>query len=304
MTKPSTFRIWWTAARPHTLTASISPIIVATSRLRHPNYRAVVLWTLFCTTVQLGTNLHNDYADFVQGTDNDKRVGQKRATAQGWWTPRQTCVATCSVLSVTALAGVLLAFETGQETNLFYWFLIGTSLFNAFAYTGGPFPLGWMLGNKSIAYSGLGEFFVLIYFGLVAVCMLPYCLGEAQLPWMEAWQIGLLATNILVVNNIRDRHTDVEANKRTTAVRFGRSFALVEYQMCLGGAYALSLCKWTTITGLRVSASMCLLPLLSIPLALAEIRAVSTKEGSNLNPHVGKAALLQLVFSMLLSLQP
>ena len=229
---PSTVQIWLAAARPHTLTASLCPCLVAAAATRSP-WHCQLLWTTFCLTVQLGTNLHNDYSDYVQGADTANRIGQPRATARGWLTPFQTCAAACASLTITTLSGVLLAWQTQQLDNMIVWFWMGTSIFNAFAYTAGPFPLGYIgLGNCSIAYAGLGDIFVLVYFGYVAVLMLPYLL-ENETDWTAQWiygtQVGLLATNIIVVNNLRDRHTDVQAHKRTTAVRFGRGFSLVEY---------------------------------------------------------------------------
>ena len=131
-------------------------------------------------TVQLGTNFHNDYADFVKGADDTQtRVGQKRATAQGWLTPAQTCRASCICLSMAATAGVLLLQLTAQWHNGLAWFVVVSSIWNAFADTVhvGPFPLGYIgMENWSIAYAGLGEVFVLLYFKWVAVLFLSYLL--------------------------------------------------------------------------------------------------------------------------------
>ena len=213
--KPSTLKIWLTAARPHTLTASLSPCLVAYGSC-HPPAHLFAAWVVFCLTVQLGTNLHNDYADFVKGADTKERVGQARATAQGWLTPTQTCVAATAALTVTLTCGVYLVNATDQWRNPFLWFLILSSIFNAFAYTGGPYPLGYIgLADWSIAYAGLGDLFVFLYFGLVATLMLPYLMQIRQkdgsvtaeadptsLKWsyqlVYATQVGLLATNIIV----------------------------------------------------------------------------------------------------------
>ena len=294
--KPSAFHIWWTAARPHTLTASLCPCIVSYAACRPP-WRLQLIWTVFCMTVQLGTNLHNDYADAVLGADTDERVGHARATARGWLTPQQTLQASVSVLAVTLVTGVVLAFATEQTENPVVWGLILTSVFNAFAYTGGPVPLGYIgLSHWSIAYSGLGDVFCMAYFGLVATLMMSYLLQQQTLPWRYAIQVGCLATNILVVNNVRDRFTDVKANKRTTAVRFGKCFSLYEYVLLLAITYGLVL-----LDAMQQQSLWRLLPCLSIPLAKKEVQAVWTKEGSSLNPHVGGAAKLQLVFCVLLA---
>jgi 1,4-dihydroxy-2-naphthoate octaprenyltransferase len=256
-------------------------------------------------TVQLGTNLHNDYADYCRGADTDKRVGHARATAKGWLTPTQTCVAATAVLATTLLSGIYLLHVTDQLGNGFLWFLILSSIFNAFAYTGGPFPLGYVgLGEFSIAYSGLGDLFVFLYFGLVATLMLPYLLSlqpnNNKVDWQSQGiygaQVGLLATNIIVVNNLRDRITDVAAHKMTTAVRFGRGFSILEYKFFVFLTYSLVL-----LDTFRSNSVLRLLPLLSLPVAVGEARAVETTDGAALNKHVGGAAKVQVLFCILLS---
>lgn len=302
--RPSQLTIWLAATRPHTLTAGLSPCLVAYALCRPP-WDWQLAWTLFCISVQIGTNLHNDYSDFVQGADTDKRVGHARATAKGWLTPTQTCVAATASLLVTFSCGLYLAVTTEQLTNPFLWFLILSSIFNAFAYTAGPYPLGYIgLDKWSIAYAGLGEVFVLLYFGYVATLMLPYlqyCQG-VEIAWGEcfiyATGAGLLAVNIIIVNNLRDRLTDTLADKRTTAVRFGRTFSLSQYVFCLTMALVevlvafimYSLSPWR------------LLPLLVTPLAVRETRSVLAKEGESLNKHVGGTALVELVYCILVAL--
>jgi 1,4-dihydroxy-2-naphthoate octaprenyltransferase len=301
--RPSPWRVWVTAARPHTITASVSPCLVAYASCR-PSWDLFLAWLVFCITVQIGTNLHNDYSDFVQGADDvDTRVGHARATAQGWWTPAQTCRASVGVLSVTFASGVYLAVATGQTKNAFFWFLVLSSIFNAFAYTGGPFPLGYIgLGSWSLAYSGLGDLFVLLYFGYVAILMLPYLLYRQgqEVAWPAQWrygtQVGLLAVTILIVNNLRDRHTDQRVHKRTTAVRFGRRFSLVQYYFCILVSYLLVL-----VDAFQANALGRLLPLLSLPLAARQLVAVGLTEGAALNPYVGGSAQTQLFFAILLA---
>lgn len=299
--RPSTIKIWTTAARPHTLTASLCPCIVSYAHC-NPPYLWFLYWLLFCFTIQIGTNLHNDYSDYVQGTDTDKRVGQKRATAQGWLSPEQTCTAATLTLSVTFLSGVMLMQATETLDSAFVWFLVVSSVFNAFAYTAGPYPLGYIgLAKCSIAYSGLGDVFVFLYFGLVATWMLPYLMERQEIldkSWSKIYgtQVGLLAMNILVVNNLRDRLTDVETGKRTTSVRFGRKFSLVQYILCWSIPYVMVVLDW-----MNSNSTHRLLPMLTIPLAVSETRAIMTKEGAQLNPHVGGAAKVQLAFCVLLS---
>lgn len=305
--RPPTWKVWWTATRPHTVTASLCPCLVAAAACPQTPLDVQAAWTIFCVTVQIGTNLHNDYSDYVQGADTDKRVGQARATAKGWLTPKQTCQAATATLGVTFLAGVYLAITTKQTTNPVVWFLVLSSIFNAFAYTAGPYPLGYIgLAHWSIAYSGLGDIFVLLYFGLVAVLMIPYLLAcqggdTTTIDWMQqicyGTCVGLLATNILVVNNLRDRHTDIRANKMTTAVRFGRTFSLTEYVLCTVISYVI-----VVVDASRSQSTWRLLPFLSLPLALKQAKAVFSKEGQALNEHVGGTAGVQLVFCVLLSI--
>lgn len=334
--RPSAWRVWAMAARPHTLTASLCPCLVAFGSIVHHQQQLPLLqqhpqqplpllmgtWLFFCVTVQIGTNLHNDYSDFVQGADGATRVGPARATARGWLTPGQTCAAATLVLTATLASGAALVVATDQWTNGLVWFLICSSVFNAFAYTAGPYPLGYVgLGNCSIAYSGLGDVFVFLYFGLVATWMLPYLMyciessnnnnnktGEVGPPTID-WhsyaaqlliygtQVGLLATNIIVVNNLRDRHTDAVAGKRTTAVRFGRTFSLVEYMLCNAVTYALVLVS-VALSGWKM---VRLAPMVSLLLAVKETKAVLRKEGEALNEHVGGAAKVQLSFCILLT---
>ena len=302
--RPSALVVWSTAARPHTLTASISPCIVSFASTTTVPWNQRLAWLLFCFAVQIGTNLHNDYSDYVKGADTEKRVGQPRATANGWLTPNETCRAATGMLSLTFASGLYLLIETNQTSNPFAWFLVLSSIFNAFAYTAGPYPLGYIgLENFSIAYSGLGEVFVLLYFGYVATLMLPYlssCQGQ-PIDWVSQFSygtaVGLLATNIIIVNNLRDRHTDALAHKRTTAVRFGRGFALTEYTISALVSYVIV--AWEAI---RQSDPWKLLPLVAAPLAVQETRAVFSKEGQSLNKHVGGAAKVQFLSCILLSI--
>jgi 1,4-dihydroxy-2-naphthoate octaprenyltransferase len=280
-------------------------------------------WTVFCMLMQLGTNLHNDYSDFVKGADDDRRVGQPRATQRGWLTPSQTARAAGWTLLGGFAVGVHLLYQMWHspvacwEYLVFTCFIVGTSCLNAFAYTGGDWPLGYLgMGDLSIGYSGLGDLFVFLYFGLVATLMLPFLyltiIAEASGSDLtnEIWkvapyavQVAVLAVNIIVVNNLRDRHTDVHADKRTLAVRFGATFCRTEYVVNLAIAYGILL--WMAVGAESKSPIEIwkrLLPLLTTKLAWKEWKAVSVKEGSALNPHVGGAAKVQLFFCILLAI--
>eukprot|EP00934_Nitzschia_sp_Nitz4_P004861 Nitzschia sp. Nitz4//scaffold3_size479765//275655//276650//NITZ4_000114-RA/size479765-processed-gene-1.462-mRNA-1//1//CDS//3329550800//4851//frame0 len=316
--RPPLWKVWLVASRPHTLTASITPLIVSynagITEIEGVNgmlyLRLSLQCALFAILIQLGTNLHNDYADFVNGADTEKRVGQARATQKGWLTPLQTLSAAGAVLGMAFLVGLTLVFYAAEGFQRIIMFIIVTSsVFNAFAYTGGPVPLGWIgLGDFSIGYWGLGDIFVFLYFGLIATLTLP-CLYVAheqyvgnttvgQVFWRflpYAVQVSALATNILVVNNLRDRHTDVEAGKRTLAVRWGARFCRMEYISMVVATYFLVVLD-VIVHGYKV---MRLLPLLTIPLAQAQVNAVLYKDGSALNAHIGGSAKLQLLFCVL-----
>ncbi|CAJ1915367.1 unnamed protein product [Cylindrotheca closterium] len=317
--RPPLWKVWLVASRPHTLTASLSPVLVGYSvglatikNVERASYLWLnCKWALFCMLIQLGTNLHNDYADFVKGADTDKRVGQARATQKGWLTPFQTAAAASGVLGLALLLGLGFISSVSGDPNhhVIMIGIVATSIFNAFAYTGGPWPLGYIgLSDLSIAYLGLGDIFVFLYFGLVAT-ITPVFLYTANhdvdqlstvmfrlLPY--AIQVASLATNIIVVNNLRDRHTDISANKNTVAVRFGASFCRTEYSIMVAIAYLLVIYDW----GIHSYSAARLFPLLSFRVARKELVAIYNKDGAALNPHVGGTAKVQFLFSVMLSL--
>jgi 1,4-dihydroxy-2-naphthoate octaprenyltransferase len=235
--------------------------------------------------IQVATNLANDYFDHKQGADTEDRLGPARAVQQGWITPKAMLNATVLVLILALCVGLYLISVGGWPIAV-----IGvTSLICAVAYTGGPMPL---------AYVGLGDIFVLAFFGLAAVVGTTWVqtLSAPPAAWIGGLSIGLLATAILVVNNLRDRKTDELANKRTLAVRLGATAARWEHTLTITLAYvAVGLGVLTNL----VPASW-LLVALSLPIAVIEIRAIWKKDGADLNPHLGGAARLEMVFGFLL----
>ncbi len=211
------------AARPKTLAAAAAPVLIGAGLgAFHARFRPLpVLAALIgALLIQIATNLANDYYDFVRGTDTAERVGPVRVTQAGLLTPTQVKRGMLVVIGAALLVGVYLVSVGGWPI-----LVIGvTSLACAVAYTGGPFPL---------AYHGLGDLFVLIFFGLVAV---------AGTYWVQALElapdalvagagVGALSTAILVVNNLRDRDSDARAGKRTLAVRLGRTGSALEYTL-------------------------------------------------------------------------
>lgn len=296
--KPPLWNIWLLAARPHTLTASVAPCLVG-HFLTYPskdNMTTTMSWVAFCMLIQLATNLHNDYADFVKGADTSTRVGQARATQRGWLTPTETAGGATVCLVAALAVGIPLM------TDSYMLAIVLTSAFNAVAYTGGPYPLGYLgLQNVSIAYSGMGDVFCFLYFGVVATCVVPYLRDASSLTWsvfLQSLPMGFLSTNILVVNNLRDRHTDVVANKRTVAVRFGPTVCRVEYTIFVLGSFGVAIWTWYSQTNNSYK-YWSLLPLVTIPLSIPCIKAVWTLEGADLNPFVGASARLELAYSIL-----
>lgn len=221
--QPSRRAIWIAASRPRTLPAAVAPVLAASALAwRDGDFTApAALAALgFALLVQIGTNFANDYYDFMKGADTAERVGPRRAVAAGWVAPTVMKRAMIAVFAAAFLVGLTLLGYGG-------WPLLAVgaaSILCGVAYTGGPYPLG---------YNGLGDVFVFIFFGLVAVGATYFVqagaiTGEA---WIIGAGIGALAANILVVNNYRDAETDAKAGKRTLVVRFGRGFARVQFAL-------------------------------------------------------------------------
>lgn len=244
-------KIWIEAARPKTLPAAVIPVLVGTAFAQAAGAASLTkaaICLVFSLLVQIGTNFANDYFDFVQGADTAERVGPRRAVAAGLVTPRTMLIATALVLGAALGVGLLLVAEGG-------WILLPigvVSIVCAVAYTGGPYPLG---------YNGLGDLFVFIFFGLVAVGATFY-VQVHTLTWPvigAAGAVGLLAANILVANNYRDVETDAKAGKRTLVVRFGRRFALWQYglsalaALACGPALMLAGWRWPVLLSLLLA---------------------------------------------------
>ncbi|HEY0467487.1 MAG TPA: 1,4-dihydroxy-2-naphthoate polyprenyltransferase [Polyangiaceae bacterium] len=288
--QPNSLGAWLLASRPKTLSAAAVPVLVGTACA---SARGQVKWgpalaaLLGALLLQIGANFANDVFDFEKGADTAERLGPTRAVQSGLLSARSM---RRGMLLVFALALALGAYLTRVSGPVIL--LIGcASIASAIAYTGGPYPLG---------YHGLGDVFVFIFFGFVAVCgtalveigHVPAVAVACSIP------VGALATAILVVNNLRDRVTDLGAGKRTLAVRYGRGFALGQYRALLAVSYL-------TPVGLALAGSTgpeVLLSWLSLPLALKTERAVSNTEGRALNPLLAATAKLLAVFGLLFAL--
>jgi 1,4-dihydroxy-2-naphthoate octaprenyltransferase len=240
----------------------------------------------FALLVQIGTNFANDYFDFIKGADTAARVGPRRAVATGLIFPQTMLIATAIVLSAAFLIGLLLVREGGWML-----LLIGVvSIFCAIVYTGGPFPLG---------YNGLGDLFVFIFFGLVAVDTTFFVQAGFIAPDVTscAAAIGLLAANILVANNYRDMETDAVAGKKTLVVRFGRKFALWQYALSV--AFALLSPVVLFLYGYRWPV---LVPLVLAPWAVGlTLRLHRSREAQEQIALLGATAKFLAVFGILLS---
>ena len=278
------------AARLRTLPAAIAPVLVGTSLALgagHFEALAFVAALLGAMFIQVGTNLSNDYSDARRGADTEDRLGPVRVTAGGLVPPGQVLIATYVTFGLACACGIYLIAVAGWEL-----LAIGAaSILAGVLYTGGPRPYG---------YVGLGELFVFLFFGIVAVTG-SYFVQVQQLPWQAfvcAVPVGLLASAILVVNNVRDLETDRRAGKRTLAVRLGRERTRVLYAAMLGGAFVCAPLPWL----LGSMEAWLLLPWLTIPLALALIRVIRTRtDGPALNGALARTGLLQLLFCVLFS---
>jgi 1,4-dihydroxy-2-naphthoate octaprenyltransferase len=283
-------RIWVMAARVRTLPAAIAPVLVGTSlALGAGHFRplAFVAALLGAVFIQVGTNLSNDYSDARRGADSEDRLGPVRVTAGGLVPPGQVLAATYATYGLAVLCGAYLIAVAG-------WGLLAVgaaSILAGVLYTGGPRPYG---------YEGLGEVFVFLFFGIVAVAG-SYFVQVQRLPWQAfvcAVPVGLLASAILVVNNVRDLDSDRRAGKRTLAVRLGRERTRTLYVAMLAGAFVTAPLPWA----FGSMGAWLLLPWLALALAVRVAAVVRTRtDGPALNGALAKTGALQLVFCLLFS---
>jgi 1,4-dihydroxy-2-naphthoate polyprenyltransferase len=278
------------AARPATLPAAAAPVLVGTAcAYAAGGSRAGPALAAFAGAVliQVGTNFANDVFDHEKGADRADRLGPTRAVQAGLVTPAAMRRATAFAFALAAACGLYLTWVAGWPVVA-----IGVaSLLAGLGYTAGPYPLG---------YHGLGDLFVLLFFGGVAVCGAAFVQAGSipEAAYFAALPVGALATAILVVNNVRDRDGDARAGKRTLVVRFGRRFGVAEYLLLLGAAYAVP----PVMVAAGAAGAWALLPLGTAPLAVARARAVAAKDGAALNPELGATARLLLLYSALFAL--
>ena len=290
LAKVSTRQAWFLATRPRTLVAGFVPVAVGSALAFRDHVfafapaLAALIGALF---IQIGTNLVNDYFDFKRGADTGDRLGPPRATQQGWLSPSSVIRGAMVCFGLAFTVGLYLVWVAGWPLVV-----IGLcSLAAGYAYTGGPFPL---------AYNGLGDVFVLVFFGFVAVSGTYFVQAHTvtALTLLAALPVGLLGVALLAVNNTRDQKTDAAAGKKTLVVRFGIGFGKAEYVACVILSALVPLGLWLGgLTGPLVMVSWAALPLTVPPL-----RVLFTQTGAALNTALAATARLQLIFGLLFAL--
>ena len=274
--------VWLMAARPRTLSAGVSPVLVGTAIAHGAGaFRplAALLALLASLLIQIGTNFANDYSDFKHGADAN-RVGPPRVTQSGLIAPATVKLAAWIAFGASGILGLALAAMAGWPI-----LVIGAaSVAAGWLYTGGPWPLG---------YHGLGDLFTFVFFGLVATCGTVYAqaLYVPPIAWQAGTAVGALATAILVVNNLRDRETDARVGKNTLAVKLGARATRAQYLILVMVPFALAVAMGAPWT------------LLALAAVVPALRTVLTKDGLALNRGLGQTARAQLVYSILLAVQ-
>lgn len=279
---------WILAARPKTLSASVVPILATVGLVRAEGidlqYWIVVLALLSSFCIQIGTNFVNDAMDFKKGADNEKRIGPVRVTQQGFFTFKQVMAMATLFFAIAVILGIPLVLHGGWPIVIIGF----VSVLMGYAYTSGPYPL---------AYKGLGDLFVIIFFGLVAVGGLYYLLvgNYSESAFIVGLQIGFLSTVLIAINNLRDMDTDKEVGKKTLAVRLGLFGArmwivfLVVAPFLVGYYWLFHSKMWFYI-----------IPMFSFPLGLAVMkRILKNPPSEKYNQYLAMSSAYSLLFSLL-----
>jgi len=288
---PSKLQIWIKAARPQTLAAAFVPVLVGAALAIHDglfNWLPTLVALTCAFLIQIGTNFANDYFDFVKGADTEERIGFERATALGLISADQMKRATIITMGLAFLLGLFLVWHAG-------WVILVlgvSSLVFGVLYTGGPFPL---------AYNGLGDIFVFLFFGLVAVMGTYYvnALEWSQHSFWASLVVGALSTNILVVNNLRDVEQDGPAGKNTLGVLFGEDALRWEYSLMLVVSISVPFYFFLELD----YSAVILLPVFSLPLAGYLLKIIWTETNkARLNRTLERTAQFMTLYGILFSL--
>lgn len=285
----SKLQSWILASRPKTLFAAFPPVFVGTSVAVYYNTfnLSAALIAIFCAVlITVGTNFVNDLYDYLSGKDTKERQGPIRVLAAGLITEYEMRIGIYTVFGITFLAGLYLVYLSGYIT-----LIIGIiSILAGIVYTAGPFPL---------AYNGLGDLFVFLFFGVVATCG-TYFVQSGDFNYLillASFPVGLLVTNILVVNNYRDIEEDKKNNKKTLAVIFGRRFTKLQYTASI-------ILSYTAVILLYIETDIItlLFPLITLPLAINQILLLNKLKGAQLNDLLAATARFSAIFGLLLSI--
>ena len=281
------WQAWLLAARPKTLAAAMVPVLVGTGLAwRDGQFRAgpALAALVGAWLIQIGTNFANDYYDFQKGADDEDRLGPTRVVQSGILSPDAVVTAMGVTFGLASAVGAYLVWIAGWPIVV-----IGiASIASGIAYTGGPYPLG---------YHGLGDLFVFIFFGVVAVvgAYFVQALTVTQGAFVASVPVGCLSVAILVVNNYRDIESDERAGKRTLAVRLGRSGTRFQYAGMLVVAYAIPIVQWAT----NAASIWALLPLATLPLGGRLFYQLRRHDGARLNATLAGTARLTALFGIL-----
>ncbi|MFH2054496.1 MAG: 1,4-dihydroxy-2-naphthoate polyprenyltransferase [bacterium] len=284
------WQVWLLAARPKTLWAALSPVLIGGALAADADHLHLLAWlaaAVGAILIQIGTNFANDLFDYEKQTDTEERLGPLRVTQAGLVTPKQMRVATALVFVLALMVGIYLVYRGG-------WPIVAIGLLSILfgvLYTAGPYPLG---------YNGLGDIFVLIFFGPVAVGGTYYvmALDINTTVLLAGLPPGLLAVAILVVNNLRDIDSDRKGGKRTLAVRFGLIFTRVQYLLMLLLALSFAPLHYL-ITGAHAAAMLSLMALLP---ALGPLQQVFTsRDGTVLNNVLAATGKVLFVYALTFS---
>ncbi|MCC6127845.1 MAG: 1,4-dihydroxy-2-naphthoate octaprenyltransferase [Chlamydiae bacterium] len=282
---PNIFKAWALASRPNTLIASLSPVVIAASLASSFDPKLFLLCLFFSMFIQIGANVANDYFDYVKGTDTAERIGPARAAQSGWITLSQLKMGMFCIFTAAVLISVPLLMRGG----VFGVWIVIASVISAIFYTAGSKPLG---------YLGLGEVFVFLFYGPIAVLSTYYILTLSFTPlvFYASLPPAFLSCAILIANNLRDEKSDRSANKKTLVVRFGKRFGQWEYALSLGLAAFLPLAlAWLRLAPLSWTHMGLFLPFLYPALKLV-FRA---KEPKELIPLLPLSARLLAIYTLL-----